>query len=118
MTAPVAARLPSRSPRPAATAGCSCSTASPAAPAPMRPLAESLANRGYSVELPRLPGHGTSLEDLVAMRWEDWSDGGRGAYDVLAARCSARRARRPVDGRRAVAAGWPSAAPRPSRSSS
>jgi carboxylesterase len=57
-------------------------------PHSVRPLAESLANRGYSVELPRLPGHGTSLEDLTAMRWSDWSEEAAASYEVLATRCS------------------------------
>ena len=70
-------------------------------PHSMRPLAESLANRGYSVELPRLPGHGTTLEDLVPTRWGDWSAAAAASYELLAARCGARGARRPVDGRRA-----------------
>ena len=33
-------------------------------PASMRPLAELIAAAGYSVELPRLPGHGTTVEDM------------------------------------------------------
>jgi carboxylesterase len=28
---------------------------------------------GLHVEVPRLPGHGTSVEDMLATRWEDWS---------------------------------------------
>lgn len=53
----------------------------------MRPLAEAIANRGYTVELMRLPGHGTALEDLVPSRWEDWSGAAEFAYDELASRC-------------------------------
>ena len=33
-------------------------------PASMRPWAESLAERGYAVELPLLPGHGTRWQEL------------------------------------------------------
>ena len=40
-------------------------------PHSMRPIAEQLANRGYTVELPLLPGHGTAITDLIPMRWED-----------------------------------------------
>ncbi|HEV3213833.1 MAG TPA: alpha/beta fold hydrolase [Acidimicrobiales bacterium] len=58
-------------------------------PASMRPLAESLADRGYSVELPRLPGHGTSLDDMVPTRWADWTAAAAASFDALAARCSA-----------------------------
>ena len=52
----------------------------------MRPLAEAIANRGDTVELPRLPGHGTPPEDLVPMRWDDWSGAAADGFDELAAR--------------------------------
>ena len=42
-------------------------------PQSMRPLAQALAAAGFTVELPLLPGHGTSVEDLIPTRWEDWS---------------------------------------------
>src|SRR5665213_3910315 len=51
-------------------------------PYSMRPLAERCAKAGYSVELPRLPGHGTSLEDLVPRRWSDFVKVALGAYAV------------------------------------
>ena len=57
-------------------------------PHSLRPLAESLADRGYTVELPLLPGHGTSLEDMVPTRWSDWSGAAEAAYDALQARCA------------------------------
>ncbi len=41
-------------------------------PVSMRPLAEALADAGFAVELPRLPGHGTSVEDMVETGWDDW----------------------------------------------
>jgi carboxylesterase len=41
-------------------------------PVSMRPLAEALADAGFAVELPRLPGHGTSVEDLAETSWDDW----------------------------------------------
>jgi carboxylesterase len=56
-------------------------------PYSMRPLAQRCAQVGYSVELPRLPGHGTSLDDLVARRWSDFVEVALGAYDPLAERC-------------------------------
>ena len=56
-------------------------------PYSMRPLAERCAAAGYSVELPRLPGHGTSLEDLVPRRWPDFVAVALDAYDELARRC-------------------------------
>jgi carboxylesterase len=56
-------------------------------PYSMRPLAQHCAEVGYSVELPRLPGHGTSLEDLVQYRWSDFVTAALVAYDELAERC-------------------------------
>jgi len=38
----------------------------------MRPLAEALAERGFAVEVPRLPGHGTHVLDLLNARYADW----------------------------------------------
>ena len=34
-------------------------------PVSMRPLAEVFADAGFAVELPRLPGHGTAVEDMI-----------------------------------------------------
>jgi carboxylesterase len=56
-------------------------------PQSMRPLAEAVAAAGYSVDLPLLPGHGTSLDDMVPTRWADWSAAAEAAYQALAARC-------------------------------
>jgi carboxylesterase len=55
-------------------------------PASMRPLAEAVAAAGYSVELPLLPGHGTSLEEMKTTGWSDWTSAALAAYDDLAAR--------------------------------
>ena len=38
----------------------------------MRPWAEHLAAHGFRVELPRLPGHGTSWRELNVTGWQDW----------------------------------------------
>jgi carboxylesterase len=56
-------------------------------PQSMRPLAEAVGAAGFTVELPLLPGHGTSIEDMLPTRWEDWSAAAEDAYQVLAARC-------------------------------
>jgi carboxylesterase len=56
-------------------------------PQSMRPLAEALAAAGFTVELPRLPGHGTSVEDMATTRWDDWAAAAEAAYVELAARC-------------------------------
>jgi len=41
-------------------------------PQSLRPWAEYLAEAGLSVGLPRLPGHGTTWQDMARTRWEDW----------------------------------------------
>lgn len=41
-------------------------------PASMKPWGEALAARGYAVEVPRLPGHGTTWEELNTLTWADW----------------------------------------------
>jgi len=55
-------------------------------PQSMRGLAEAFAAAGFTVELPRLPGHGTSLEDMTTTSWDDWSRAAEEAYEELAAR--------------------------------
>jgi carboxylesterase len=56
-------------------------------PASMRPWAEHLAAAGYSVRLPRLPGHGTRWQDANASKWPDWYAEIERAYDDLSGRC-------------------------------
>ena len=41
-------------------------------PAAMRPWAEFLNARGYSVRVPLLPGHGTKPTDLNEVQWPEW----------------------------------------------
>ncbi|MBB5933445.1 alpha/beta hydrolase [Streptomyces zagrosensis] len=41
-------------------------------PQSVRPWAESLAERGHTVSLPLLPGHGTRWQDLAVTGWQDW----------------------------------------------
>ncbi|HUX05128.1 MAG TPA: alpha/beta fold hydrolase [Acidimicrobiales bacterium] len=55
-------------------------------PASLRSLASALAATGLSVELPRLPGHGTSVADMKTTGWSDWTSAAISAYDELAAR--------------------------------
>ena len=57
-------------------------------PSTMVGLGRALAAEGHTVEVPLLPGHGTSVQDMVATRWEDWSGAAAEAYDRLAARTS------------------------------
>jgi carboxylesterase len=57
-------------------------------PQSMKPLAYAFAEAGYAVELPLLPGHGTTAQDMAATSWSDWSSTIETAYDELAARCA------------------------------
>jgi carboxylesterase len=41
-------------------------------PQSLRPWAEHLAAAGLTVSLPRLPGHGTTWQEMARTRWEDW----------------------------------------------
>jgi carboxylesterase len=55
-------------------------------PSSVRGQADALAEAGHHVELPRLPGHGTTVEDMITTGWEDWSAAALAAYDRLAGR--------------------------------
>jgi carboxylesterase len=55
-------------------------------PSSMRGIAEAFAAKGYHVELPRLPGHGTAVEDMLPTRWSDWAGEAEAAYQRLRAR--------------------------------
>jgi len=54
-------------------------------PASMRPWGEALAARGYGVHAPRLPGHGTTWQDMARTGWDDWRGELDRALDVLLA---------------------------------
>jgi carboxylesterase len=41
-------------------------------PASMRPWAQYLNQRGYTVKVPLLPGHGTNPHDLNHVKWQEW----------------------------------------------
>ena len=41
-------------------------------PASMRPWAEYLNQRGYTVKVPLLPGHGKTPHDLNLVKWQEW----------------------------------------------
>ena len=41
-------------------------------PKSMRPFGEHLAAEGYGVAVPRLPGHGTSWQEMNKTGWPDW----------------------------------------------
>lgn len=52
----------------------------------MRPLAEALAEAGFVVALPRLPGHGTSVADMLETGWDDWLTEAERALSALQTR--------------------------------
>jgi carboxylesterase len=56
-------------------------------PRSLRPWAEHLAGAGYTVRLPRLPGHGTTWQDLNRTRWQDWYAAADAAFRELHERC-------------------------------
>lgn len=56
-------------------------------PFSMRPWAQHLADAGFTVRLPRLPGHGTTWQDMNNSRWTDWYAEVRRAYAELDANC-------------------------------
>ena len=56
-------------------------------PQSLRPWAEYLAAAGLSVSLPRLPGHGTTWQEMARTRWEDWYAEVDRAFDELQASC-------------------------------
>ena len=56
-------------------------------PASMRPWGEFLAERGFTVRVPRLPGHGTTWQELNRTPWQDWYAEAEAALDELTARC-------------------------------
>src|SRR4051794_3185354 len=58
-------------------------------PASMKPWAESLAEQGYAVEVPLLPGHATRWQDLNGVTWTDWYDEASAAFDRLREQCEA-----------------------------
>lgn len=55
-------------------------------PSSLRAQADSFAELGFHVELPRLPGHGTTLDDMLTTSWADWSREAEAAYQRLALR--------------------------------
>ena len=56
-------------------------------PQSMRPWAEHLVDAGFTVSLPRLPGHGTHWRELNQTEWTDWYAHADAAFVDLAERC-------------------------------
>ena len=58
-------------------------------PGSLRPWAEYLAGAGLTVSVPRLPGHGTTWQEMSRTRWEDWYAEADRAYEELRGQTSA-----------------------------
>jgi carboxylesterase len=56
-------------------------------PASMVPWGRSLAEQGYGVAVPRLPGHGTSWQEANRTDWSDWYGEVERAFEKLHANC-------------------------------
>jgi len=56
-------------------------------PASMTPWARYLADRGYTVRAPRLPGHGTTWREMNRTGWHDWYATVDAALTELTDRC-------------------------------
>jgi carboxylesterase len=52
----------------------------------VRPVAEALHEAGFAIEMPLLPGHGTTVEDLLVTGWDDWYSAADAAFLRLAER--------------------------------
>lgn len=56
-------------------------------PKSVKPWAQYLAERGYTVRAPRLPGHGTKWQDMNKVTWQDWYGEIERTYDELSQSC-------------------------------
>ncbi len=56
-------------------------------PASMTPWGRYLGECGYTVRVPRLPGHGTTWQDMNTTRWDDWLATVDDALTELTERC-------------------------------
>lgn len=57
-------------------------------PGSMRGLADVCVAAGHHVEMPRLAGHGTVIDEMIPTRWADWTADVEAAWGRLAARAS------------------------------
>ena len=56
-------------------------------PASMRPWAHFLNERGMTVRVPRIPGHGTKWQDLNRVKWQEWPARAEADLDALRSEC-------------------------------
>lgn len=54
-------------------------------PVSMRPWGRALAESGYGVRIPLLPGHATTWQDLNTKRWDDWYGALSASFDEVVA---------------------------------
>ena len=57
-------------------------------PSAMRPWAEYLNKKGYTVRVPLLPGHGTNPDDLHEVKWQEWPQKIESELDELEKSCA------------------------------
>ena len=57
-------------------------------PRSVKPWGRYLAEAGYTVSVPRLPGHGTSWQEMNKTRWQDWYGEIQREYRRLSEKCS------------------------------
>ena len=57
-------------------------------PKSVTPWGRSLEGHGWTIRVPRLPGHGTRWQDMNLTTWEDWYAEADRAYGELHQRCS------------------------------
>lgn len=53
-------------------------------PASIRPWGEALAQHGYAVDVPLLPGHGTTWQECNRTTWQDWYAALDRSFEALA----------------------------------
>ena len=56
-------------------------------PASMTPWGKHLADEGFAVSVPRLPGHGTTWQEMNKTSWMDWYGELERAFEKLRANC-------------------------------
>lgn len=56
-------------------------------PISMAPWGRDLAERGYTVSVPRLPGHGTTWQEMNTTTWSDWYEALDAELTTLRGRC-------------------------------
>ncbi len=56
-------------------------------PASMTPWAKAMAKHGWTIRVPRLPGHGSRWQDMNLTTWEDWYSEVERNFQILKASC-------------------------------